>query len=151
MIYIFSYTQIFYCNKKKFGLKSVFIFTQQKADLGLDDLTVTSQRSQVVDFSTPFQTSSLKIMIKVSILTQYLILILISGCLVCIICFCVWFHSFWSLKFQALEGLKISSFWKVEIKRKSRWYKLMYSNRERPEQIMVKECCFDLFLEGSHI
>ena len=73
MIYIFSYTQIFYCNKKKFGLKSVFIFTQQKADLGLDDLTVTSQRSQVVDFSTPFQTSSLKIMIKVSINTQYIV------------------------------------------------------------------------------
>ena len=73
MIYIFSYTQIFYCNKKKLGLKSVFIFTQQKADLGLDDLTVTSQRSQVVDFSTPFQTSSLKIMIKVSINTQYIV------------------------------------------------------------------------------
>ena len=55
------------------------MFTQQKADLGLDDLTVTSQRSQVVDFSTPFQTSSLKIMIKVSILTQYLILVVNSG------------------------------------------------------------------------
>ena len=55
------------------------MFAQQKADLGLDDLTVTSQRSQVVDFSTPFQTSSLKIMIKVSILTQYLILVVNSG------------------------------------------------------------------------
>ena len=42
-------------------------FLPQNADMGLDDMTITSQRSQVVDFSTPYQTSSLKIMVKVSI------------------------------------------------------------------------------------
>ena len=33
--------------------------------MGLDDLTVTSQRSQVVDFSTPYETSTLQVMIQV--------------------------------------------------------------------------------------
>ena len=68
LIYIFSFTPYV---RRSLAL-NVFILTPQKADLGLDDLTVTSQRSQVVDFSTPFQTSSLKIMTKVSILTQFL-------------------------------------------------------------------------------
>ena len=34
------------------------------------------------------------------------------------------FQPFYSLKFQALEGLKISSIRRVEIKRKSRWFRL---------------------------
>ena len=38
----------------------------QEAALGLDDLTVTSQRSQVVDFSAPYDTSTLQVMIQVS-------------------------------------------------------------------------------------
>ncbi len=45
-----------------------FIF--QEADLGLDDLTVTSQRDQVVDFSAPYETSSLRIMLRVRFLSS---------------------------------------------------------------------------------
>ena len=33
--------------------------------MAVDDLTITSQRSQVVDFSVPYQTSTLQILIKV--------------------------------------------------------------------------------------
>ena len=42
-----------------------FSFFVQEADLGLDDLTVTSQRSQVVDFSAPYETSTLEVMLQV--------------------------------------------------------------------------------------
>ena len=31
----------------------------------MDDLTVTSQRSQVVDFSAPYETSTLEVMLQV--------------------------------------------------------------------------------------
>ena len=37
----------------------------QEAEMAVDDLTITSQRSQVVDFSVPYQTSTLQILIKV--------------------------------------------------------------------------------------
>ena len=37
----------------------------QEAQMAVDDLTITSQRSQVVDFSVPYQTSTLQILIKV--------------------------------------------------------------------------------------
>ena len=33
--------------------------------MAVDDLTITSQRSQVVDFSVPYQTSTLQVLIKV--------------------------------------------------------------------------------------
>lgn len=36
----------------------------QEADLGLDDLTVTSERSRVVDFSPPYETSKLTILLQ---------------------------------------------------------------------------------------
>ena len=48
---------------------SLFPFFVQEADLGLDDLTITSQRSQVVDFSAPYETSTLEIMLQVCIFT----------------------------------------------------------------------------------
>ena len=44
----------------------IYHFPLQEADLGLDDLTVTSQRSQVVDFSTPYESSTLQVMLQVS-------------------------------------------------------------------------------------
>ena len=47
--------------------------------MGLDDLTITSQRSQVVDFSVPYQTSTLQILIKVSVLKNRQIALVISN------------------------------------------------------------------------